>query len=69
MAPDAFGEGPHGRTRTQALRNCRLARHLLNRMVAVRDIANEEGTVIAAMGDGKRAAQAIDEYLKSKKGD
>ena len=30
------------------------------------DIANDEGTVIAAMGDGKRAAQAIDEYLKRK---
>ena len=31
------------------------------------DIANEAGTVIAAMGDGKRAAQAIDQYLKEKK--
>jgi glutamate synthase (NADPH) small chain len=30
------------------------------------DIANEEGTVIAAMGDGKRAAAAIDAYLKGK---
>jgi glutamate synthase (NADPH) small chain len=29
------------------------------------DIANEEGTVIAAMGDGKRAARGIDAYLKS----
>jgi len=32
------------------------------------DIANEEGTVIAAMGDGKRAARAMDAYLKSKGG-
>ena len=31
------------------------------------DIANEEGTVIAAMGDGKRAARAIDAYLKAKR--
>lgn len=29
------------------------------------DIANDAGTVIAAMGDGKRAAQAIHEYLQS----
>ncbi len=29
------------------------------------DIANEEGTVIAAMGDGKRAARAIDAYLRA----
>jgi glutamate synthase (NADPH/NADH) small chain len=32
------------------------------------DIANEEGTVIAAMGDGKRAARGIDAYLKSRAG-
>jgi glutamate synthase (NADPH) small chain len=31
------------------------------------DIANEEGTVIAAMGDGKRAAQAIDAYLQEQR--
>ena len=31
------------------------------------DIANDEGTVIAAMGDGKRAARAIDAYLKNKR--
>ncbi|NIM04170.1 MAG: NADPH-dependent glutamate synthase [Armatimonadetes bacterium] len=31
------------------------------------DIANEEGTVIAAMGDAKRAARAIDAYLKEKR--
>jgi glutamate synthase (NADPH/NADH) small chain len=31
------------------------------------DIANDEGTVIAAMGDGKRAARAIDAYLKDKR--
>jgi glutamate synthase (NADPH/NADH) small chain len=31
------------------------------------DIANDEGTVIAAMGDGKRAAQAIDKYLQEKR--
>jgi len=30
------------------------------------DIANDEGTVIAAMGDGKRAARAIHEYLQQK---
>jgi glutamate synthase (NADPH/NADH) small chain len=30
------------------------------------DIANEEGTVIAAMGDGKRAARGIDAYLKGR---
>jgi glutamate synthase (NADPH/NADH) small chain len=29
------------------------------------DIANDAGTVIAAMGDGKRAARAIHEYLRS----
>jgi glutamate synthase (NADPH/NADH) small chain len=28
------------------------------------DIANDAGTVIAAMGDGKRAAKAIDEFLR-----
>lgn len=28
------------------------------------DIANDSGTVIAAMGDGKRAARAIHEYLR-----
>jgi glutamate synthase (NADPH/NADH) small chain len=31
------------------------------------DIANDEGTVIAAMGDGKRAARAIHEYLEQKR--
>ncbi len=31
------------------------------------DIANDAGTVIAAMGDGKRAAQAIHEYLQGKR--
>jgi len=31
------------------------------------DIANDAGTVIAAMGDGKRASRAIHEYLKSNK--
>ena len=30
------------------------------------DIANDEGTVIAAMGDGRRAARAIHEYLQQK---
>jgi glutamate synthase (NADPH/NADH) small chain len=30
------------------------------------DIANDAGTVIAAMGDGKRAAKAIHEYLQRK---
>ena len=30
------------------------------------DIANDAGTVIAAMGDGKRAAEAIDDYLRRK---
>jgi len=30
------------------------------------DIANDAGTVIAAMGDGKRAARGIDEYLQKK---
>ena len=28
------------------------------------DIANDAGTVIAAMGDGKRAARAIHDYLQ-----
>ncbi|UCC69209.1 MAG: FAD-dependent oxidoreductase, partial [Armatimonadota bacterium] len=32
------------------------------------DIANDAGTVIAAMGDGKRAAKAIHEYLQRKRG-
>ncbi|MCJ7821651.1 MAG: NADPH-dependent glutamate synthase [Armatimonadetes bacterium] len=32
------------------------------------DIANDAGTVIAAMGDGKRAAKAIHEYLQGKHG-
>ena len=32
------------------------------------DIANDAGTVIAAMGDGKRAARAIHEYLQRKHG-
>jgi len=32
------------------------------------DIANDAGTVIAAMGDGKRAAKAIHEYLQAKHG-
>jgi glutamate synthase (NADPH/NADH) small chain len=32
------------------------------------DIANDAGTVIAAMGDGKRAAQAIHEYLCRNRG-
>jgi glutamate synthase (NADPH/NADH) small chain len=32
------------------------------------DIANDAGTVIAAMGDGKRAARAIDEYLRRRRG-
>jgi len=32
------------------------------------DIANDAGTVIAAMGDGKRAAAAIHEYLQRKDG-
>ncbi len=31
------------------------------------DIANDAGTVIAAMGDGKRAARAIHEYLTQKR--
>jgi glutamate synthase (NADPH/NADH) small chain len=31
------------------------------------DIANDAGTVIAAMGDAKRAAKAIDEYLQSRR--
>jgi len=31
------------------------------------DIANDAGTVIAAMGDGKRAAAAIHEYLERKR--
>jgi len=31
------------------------------------DISNEEGTVIAAMGDGKRAARAIAGYLRTKR--
>ena len=30
------------------------------------DIANDAGTVIAAMGDAKRCVRAIDEYLKQK---
>jgi glutamate synthase (NADPH/NADH) small chain len=30
------------------------------------DIANDSGTVIAAMGDGKRAAKATHEYLQAK---
>jgi glutamate synthase (NADPH/NADH) small chain len=33
------------------------------RVFAGGDIANDAGTVIAAMGDGKRAARAIHEYL------
>ncbi len=32
------------------------------------DIANDAGTVIAAMGDGKRAAAAIHEHLQRKRG-
>jgi glutamate synthase (NADPH/NADH) small chain len=32
------------------------------------DIANDAGTVIAAMGDGKRAAEAICEYLRGRGG-
>ncbi len=32
------------------------------------DIANDAGTVIAAMGDGKRAARAIHQYLGRKRG-
>ncbi len=32
------------------------------------DIANDAGTVIAAMGDGKRAAKAMHEYLQSRRG-
>ena len=32
------------------------------------DIANDAGTVIAAMGDGKRAAEAIDAYLRRRHG-
>jgi len=32
------------------------------------DIANDAGTVIAAMGDAKAAARAIDEYLRRKHG-
>jgi glutamate synthase (NADPH/NADH) small chain len=32
------------------------------------DIANDAGTVIAAMGDAKRAARAIDAYLRHRRG-
>ena len=31
------------------------------------DAIRGEATVILAMGDGKRAAKAIDEYIRSKK--
>ena len=33
------------------------------------DIANDAGTVIAAMGDGKRAARAIHRYLRRRRGE